>query len=141
MTGTGLSKPFSRSVPALAVTDARRLAGQVRDPVAGQHLARAGERAEAGRQIERSAAVAAGDRHGLAGVEPDADRKLEVARGDPPLQLHRSAERRAGRLEDGQRLVAAELLEDSAVLADDLVHERREGGRDLPAASSPCSCV
>jgi hypothetical protein len=54
----------------------------VRDARAHEHLARARERAEAGREVERAAAVAAVDAHRLPRVEADPDRERQARIGD-----------------------------------------------------------
>ena len=111
-------------------------AGEVHDPLASQDFARPRHRAEPGRQVQRTAPISVLDPHGLARVEPDADRERERRIGDRGLherglQIDRGLDRLSGRREDGQYLVAAELEPRSTAGLEDRLGDRREaGGQD-----------
>ena len=79
--GDGLGEPLHALEPALAVADALHGTRELQHGLAREHLARAGERAQPRGEVERAAAVAVRDRHGLAGVEPDADTARQAGRG------------------------------------------------------------
>src|SRR5262249_61906231 len=85
-----------------------------------EHLARACLRAQPRSQVEGTTPVATVDRHRLARVQSDADAQgqrrveLDLVR-EHELEVDRSTERLAGRGEDGQRLVAAQ-LDDLAIV-------------------------
>src|SRR5436190_3871441 len=118
----------------LDVLQALDLPCEMRHTRAHEHFARAGERAEPGREIERSAAVAAVDRHRFASVEPDPDSEGQARIGDrlrneALLQRRRRAQRLPRRIKYGQRLVAAQLDERTAVRLDRLARELREPRR------------
>jgi hypothetical protein len=108
----------------------------VRDRRAGEDLRGRGDPAEACREVERASPVAALHRHGLAGVEPDADREGEGGIRDrrvheAPLELDRRADRLPGRVEDGEGFVAPELDDGSASSLDTLTGDRGELPREL----------
>ena len=79
-TRTGLSKPFSRIDLRLAVADALDPGGQVDHRLGGEDLAGRRLGAQARSDVEGGPAVAALDRHGLAGVESDPDPARQAAR-------------------------------------------------------------
>ena len=101
-----VAQAFQSHRAALDVLDAFDLARQVRDLSARQHFARAGEAAEPGSQVERTAAVSVADSNRLAGVETDPDREREGRIGDCLghellLQVGRDSNRLARGIEDG----------------------------------------
>ena len=110
----------------LAVADPLDPRGQVDDGLGGKDLAGAGLRAQAGGHVEGGAAIAALDRHGLAGIEADPDAPREARRRDPGLELHGRAQGLAGRGEDGEGLVTAELDERPVAGLDRLPDEPGE---------------
>ncbi len=112
-------------------------AGEVDQALRGEHLARPGGRAEARGLVQRRPAKPFPVWDGLAGVEPDpdAERQCRIGGGlvrERGLQLDGGAEGPAGRVEDGQRLVAAQLDELAAPrldsLGDDLGEPARQSG-------------
>jgi hypothetical protein len=74
-----LGEAFHPLDTSLAVANPVDGAGELQDRFAREHLARAGERAEARGKVESAAAVAVRDGDGLARVEPDADAARETA--------------------------------------------------------------
>ncbi len=129
------------------VRDALDLPREMRDRRAREDLRRAGDPAEPRRQVERAAAITTLDGHRLPRVQPDPDREGQRRIRDglvdePPLELDRRADRLPRRVEDRERLVAAE-LDDGAAAGLDAFRARPSA--NLPAsaaaASSPCSCV
>ena len=69
--------------------------GKVDDPVAYEHLSWASQRAQPCRQVKSAATVTIRDRHGLTGVDPDAQPKRQrricpELHRTPPLQVNRS---------------------------------------------------
>ena len=107
-------EPLQLRLATLGEPDAVDPSSEVDDLPAREHLAGARERAEPSGDVQGAAPVAALDRHSLAGVEPDPHSERKGWIGDrlldePLLQGHRSADRRARRTEDDQRLVTAEL--------------------------------
>ena len=127
-------EPFEPHRASLDVLEPLDLARQVRHTGADEHLARAGEGAKPGREVERPAAVAAVDGHRLAGVEADPDGERQARVGDrlsdeALLQRRRRAQRLPRRIKYGQRLVAAQLDQRPAGRLDRLARELREPRR------------
>ena len=92
---------------------------------AGEDLTGTGEAAQAGREIECTAAIAFFDRHRLAGVDadPDAEGMFRLGLGSVKqtgLKIDRRSEGSPGGVEDDQRLVPSELEQPPAVSFDDL---------------------
>ena len=127
----------------LDVVEPLDLAREVRDLRAHEHLARAGEGAEAGREVESASAIAAVDAHRLPRVEADPDREGQAwirdrLADESLLQVGCGAQRLACRVEHGERLVAAQLDEGAAGRLDRIARElgkaRREARSSLVAA-------
>src|SRR4029453_11594325 len=111
----GTGDPLQVRAPAVDVTHPGDSARNPAGALADDHLAAAGERAEPRGDVERRAAERAGvQKGGLAGVDSDLDSvsqwgiRLGVL-GEPALEVHPGPDCLAGRVEDGQRLVAPDL--------------------------------
>ncbi len=120
---------------ALDVVEALDLAREVRHARAHEHLAGPREGAEPSREVERAAAIAAVDRHRLARIEADPDGERQAGIGDrlryeALLQVGGCPQRLASGIEDGERLVAAQLDERAAGCFDRLARELRETRRE-----------
>lgn len=108
----------------------------MRDLPRGEDLTGASLAAEPGGQVQRSTPVAALDRDGLAGVQPDSDREgqLRVVQRllhEPSLEVDRGADRVPGRGEHAQRLVPAELEQCATADLDSVAREVGKPGREL----------
>ncbi len=119
----------------LAVFDAVDRARELEHGLCRQHITGPRQRAESRGEIERTAPVPLADRNRLAGVETDTDpeRKPDAFL----LKLERRPQRLPRRVEDDERLVAAQLDEPPLALLDDATNDlrklRRGGGRGLVA--------
>jgi hypothetical protein len=96
---------------------------QMDDLPARKHLTGAGERAEPGGDVQRTAPVSTIDGNSLPSVESDTDREWQGGVGnrlvhEPLLQRYGGAYGRAGRAEHAQRLVTAEFEHFALVLCD-----------------------
>ena len=129
--------------PAVDLRHAFHAASEVHDLLAGQDLTRTRERAEPRRQVQRTAPVAVIDPDGLARIESDPNRERQRRIGDRRpderrLEVGCCPDRLAGRVEDGEHLVPAELEARSPTGLEGRVSDRREpgreGGRGLVAA-------
>ncbi len=126
---------FQGDGSSIHVGDALDLPREMRHRRAREDLRGGGDPAQPRGEVQRAAAVATLDGHGLARVEPDPDRqwKRRIRDGlvhEPPLELDRRADRLPGRIEDRQCLVAAELDDRPAAALDRFTRDRRELSRE-----------
>ena len=113
---------------AVGVDDPVDAAGHQDDALAGEHLSRAGERAETRREIQRGAAEPVLDRHRFARVDADADshrqRRIFTRRiRKRALKRDTGLQRLPRRGEHAERLVAAQLDDASTRGFDALANE------------------
>ncbi len=119
---------------AILVSEAVHLAGHQDDAVARQHLARARQRAEPGREVQSAAAEAVLCLHRFSRLEPDPHPHrqrgvLPDRVGEALLQGDRRAKSLAGRVEHAKRFVTSQLYRPAAAGADDLSRQLGEAGR------------
>ena len=119
---------------AILISEAVHLAGHQDDAVARQHLARARQRAEPGREVQSAAAEAVLCLHRFSRLEPDPHPHrqrgvLPDRVGEALLQGDRRAKSLAGRVEHAKRFVTSQLHRPAAAGADDLSRQLREAGR------------
>ena len=110
--------------------------GKARHGLAGEDLTGPGDAAQAGGEVQSAAAVAAFDRHGLAGRQADADPERESGLTvhvlpEAALQLDGPAKRLAGGVKDAESLVAAQLEDLAAGRRHGLAGQLGEPGREL----------
>ena len=82
-----------------------RPGARLQSALAREHLARTGERAQAGSHIQGASPVALADRNRFAGVDPDTDAARQFALSDGGLDCEGRLERPSGRVEDDEGLV------------------------------------
>ena len=111
-----------------AVLDLVDRPGELDHGLGRERLSGPRQRAETRREVERAAAIPLADRDSLAGVEPDPDSERKLRCDDPCLQLDRGAYGLSCRVEDDERLVAAQLDQPAVALLDDLAHDLGEPG-------------
>ena len=109
-----LVHPLEPGLTARLVLDPLHRPREVGGDGARQDLARSSQAAQPRGEVERATAVAALDRDRLADVDPDADQQRHVGVADglgdePLLQGHGRVDRVAGRPEDRECLVTAQL--------------------------------
>ena len=131
-----LTKAFHALLATLRESDTVDPSGEVDDLSAGEHLARARERAEPCGDVQGTAPVAALDGHRLAGVQADPDGQRQRWIGDgffyePLLQGHGAADRPARRTENDQGLVTAELDHTPPVVLDHRPRHLGEASRQV----------
>ena len=141
-----LLEPFEPHRAALDVLETVDFAREMRHARARKHLARPGEGAEPGGEIERSAAVTAVDGHRLAGVEADPDGERQARIGDrlgdeALLQIGGRTQRLPSGVEDCERLVprSSTSVPPARSIASRASSAKRVARR--AAASSPRCCV
>jgi hypothetical protein len=126
--------------PAIHIANSVHLSGEVNDAVRRDHFTGVGERTEARRDIQRSAAEAALDRDRFARVDADSDTERQV-RVSPALVLEahlevdccpKSLPRRS---ENGERLVSAHFDDRPSAhrhaVSSNLLESRRKPGGGL----------
>ena len=119
----GFRKSLELVEPAVQVVDRFDPAGHVPRRLGDEDLARAGRRADAGRQIHHAPEVVTALLDGLARVDADADRdpgaRLVLIRlGDRLLDRDRAQDGAAGRREGDHEAVAVRLDDDAAERLD-----------------------
>ena len=133
--------------PAVAERETLQPPGEAVGRLGDDHVARVCAGAQAGGDVQRSAAEAPVlERHRLAGIDadPDPERDLVVEVGllvEPRLQVDGAPDRLARRREDGERLVASDLDDAAAVQLDVLGDDLDELVVRPAADSAPNSSV
>ncbi len=128
---------------AIDVDDAVDLPREMHDFRAREDLAGTGLTAEAGGQVQGTAAEAARDRHRFARIQADPHREWKRGVGErlfhePRLQVERRADRLASGGEDGENFIATELDHRAPARSDRLLSQigelRCQLGRRLVAS-------
>ena len=132
-----LVHPLEPGLAARLVLDSLHRPGKMSGDRARQDLAWCSQAAQPGGEVERTAAVAALDRHRLAHVDADADQQRHVGVADglghePLLQRDGRVDRVAGRPEDRERLVTAQLEQRAGRALHHLPGDAGEPGSQPP---------